>query len=267
VTDNDIYAYGPEVPNCLMKSLGGTDRPTCGTGNYPSTGTGKFLGWALDGFPIFGQYDACQASVTGLDSCGGKSITAWDGYTYAYFMTQSSGIKCFRGNGCCSGFGAVKTGGCGVVSTTACSTTNIGKIEYEDTQDDYDDACFLYTPDTTLPNKIYSDSSCSDLMASLPESPVNNCLRTEAELSVKGTCIGSKVSLVSYASSDCTGNGATIAEVELNGDDTACQGFGSSLFFKGSLKCTDDSGASATTASTLLLACLLCAATFFANYF
>ncbi len=70
----------------------------------PGANSNKLVGWALDGFPIFGMRDASGAQITNadLDACHGRaeSVTI-DGrtYAYAYRLTQEYPytLGCFVG--------------------------------------------------------------------------------------------------------------------------------------------------------------------------
>jgi hypothetical protein len=59
----------------------------------PSTGTAEGhspqLGWAYDGFPVYGPLYTAGAKVAGLDACGGKAeeIADLDGFKYRYYFT------------------------------------------------------------------------------------------------------------------------------------------------------------------------------------
>ncbi|OQR82123.1 hypothetical protein THRCLA_23240, partial [Thraustotheca clavata] len=75
--------YGP--PDCLLDSLGditGTPSP--------------IIGYAFDGYPIYGRYDNTGALATELDRCNGKILP--DG-TYGYFVSDTPPytIGCYRG--------------------------------------------------------------------------------------------------------------------------------------------------------------------------
>jgi hypothetical protein len=106
-------------PLCLLKSLNGTvpARPDWWLADRPerqwptradaSGAASPLLGWALDGFPIFGPYDpdsgalqlsrAACAAESALDNCNGKLLA--DGRTYAYFVTPTYPFAppCLRG--------------------------------------------------------------------------------------------------------------------------------------------------------------------------
>jgi hypothetical protein len=104
-------------PLCLLKSLNGTvpERSDWWLAAHPeaqwpvqaySLGVqSPLIGWALDGFPIFGPYDpetgvlqlskgACTQSE--LDECNGKTLASG---LYAYFMTPTYPFvpKCLKG--------------------------------------------------------------------------------------------------------------------------------------------------------------------------
>ncbi len=69
---------------------------------FAATGTPMLLGWALDGFPIYGPYDAngdlqqgASRDDSELDECNGKTL---DG-EYAYYVTPTPPFSppCLRG--------------------------------------------------------------------------------------------------------------------------------------------------------------------------
>jgi len=85
-------------PTCLLNSLNGSaDSSWWADGSWPDRGRpSPLIGWALDGWPIFGPYDASGRLMTNatLDRCNGKRLP--DG-SYAYFTTPTGGVACFVG--------------------------------------------------------------------------------------------------------------------------------------------------------------------------
>jgi len=143
-----IYVYG-KTPSCLWNNLGGKNAcNACGAG-------GLLIGWAMDGLPIFGGYDACRAEITGRDSCGGKKLTTpWNGYDYGYFYSANAsapGISCLWGADACNAalsgsitYSQNPCNACKVVAAGNCpnqGTSAPGLIQYVDDQQDFDQAC------------------------------------------------------------------------------------------------------------------------------
>lgn len=106
VDPDHIYHYhGP--PTCLLNARNSTARSAWWfDGGWPVTASpSTLIGWALDGWPIFGPYDEHGVLMIGsggraggvtLDECNGKFLA--DG-SYGYFTTPSYpySVACFRG--------------------------------------------------------------------------------------------------------------------------------------------------------------------------
>ena len=102
------------IPKCLLESMG-VPFPTNNTfwtaQSFaeiwePIGPPSPILGWALDGFPVFGPYDAAGRLVQGhshpqspLDKCNGMTLPAGQTFTYGYFMTPDPPytVACFKG--------------------------------------------------------------------------------------------------------------------------------------------------------------------------
>jgi len=104
VTNNTYHYHLP--PTCLISQLGGVANTSWWySGAWPQNAKpSPLIGWALDGWPIYGPYDengdlqvgsSGGASAT-LDECNGKLLAD---RTYAYFTTPTYPytIACFRG--------------------------------------------------------------------------------------------------------------------------------------------------------------------------
>ena len=103
-TDHSYHYHLP--PKCLLNSLGvatpcDTDwwHQENTTDYWPSTSSpSPLVGWALDGFPIFGPYDSHGDLMSSdlLDVCNGK--TDLDG-GYRYYLTPDAPytLGCFKG--------------------------------------------------------------------------------------------------------------------------------------------------------------------------
>ncbi|KAJ0403375.1 hypothetical protein P43SY_007126 [Pythium insidiosum] len=75
-------------PDCFLRELGASDTP--GTAS-------PLIGFALDGFPVYGPYAEDGQVATGLDACNGR---IGDDGTYRYHVTLNRApyiIGCFRG--------------------------------------------------------------------------------------------------------------------------------------------------------------------------
>lgn len=114
--DHTYHYHGP--PICLLNSLMISADASALRADWwydgqwpPSADPSPLIGWALDGWPIFGPYDEHRELMMGqggpsrgghydrhptLDTCNGKVLS--DG-SYAYFVTpnQPYTINCFRG--------------------------------------------------------------------------------------------------------------------------------------------------------------------------
>jgi hypothetical protein len=84
----DMYHYHG-IPTCLADSV---NKP----GHFS-----KILGWALDGYPIYGPDGTNGVKVTGLDKCNGifSSTPEFPHGTYHYVLTSTFpySIRCFHG--------------------------------------------------------------------------------------------------------------------------------------------------------------------------
>jgi len=110
--DSDHKYHYHIPPVCLLRSLNATVPATPDwwlsphpEGTWPAKGSSPLLGWALDGFPIFGPYDPETGDLqmptgTGctstLDECNGKLLS---NHQYAYFVTPVYPFvpKCLKG--------------------------------------------------------------------------------------------------------------------------------------------------------------------------
>lgn len=85
-------------PTCLLNSLNSTGHGSWwANGGWPARAEpSPLIGWALDGWPIFGPYDEDGVLMTNatLDKCNGKRLA---GGGYGYFTTPSGGVRCFVG--------------------------------------------------------------------------------------------------------------------------------------------------------------------------
>lgn len=98
------------TPRCLFESLG----IPCPHGEdefwfdeeWEATGPSVIVGWAIDGWPIYGPYDPQGNRVLGsshvdspLDACNGMELdSSVSSYAYGYFMTPEAPytVQCFR---------------------------------------------------------------------------------------------------------------------------------------------------------------------------
>ena len=100
--NHNYHFHGP--PTCLLQHLGGVGNSSWWfDGGWPNKSRpSPIVGWALDGFPIYGPYDEHGDLMRGhkqdvtLDPCNGKKLA--DG-SYAYFTSPGEPytVACFRG--------------------------------------------------------------------------------------------------------------------------------------------------------------------------
>ena len=83
--EGDYHYHFP--PSCLIKQAD-TANPTTQT----AAGHSAQVGWAWDGFPIYGPLYSGGVAVTGLDACSGKeeAIPDLDSFKYRYYFTGAT---------------------------------------------------------------------------------------------------------------------------------------------------------------------------------
>ena len=93
-----IYHYHM-MPPCLFGSDSNGDQPLPTVGDAATVAVSGFdkkltqIGFAYDGFPIYGPYDDNGDLHTGLDECNGKKFN--DSYAYFSTMTFPYHVGCF----------------------------------------------------------------------------------------------------------------------------------------------------------------------------
>ena len=83
--DYHYHAY----PTCLVQTLVNLSHST--------SAKNGLLGWALDGFGIYGLTEKTGKSVSGLDSCMGHDIKDGRGYHYHFSLKAPYSPMCFHG--------------------------------------------------------------------------------------------------------------------------------------------------------------------------